>query len=76
MTKLLTKLMFTQVAVKILSAHDSTPAEVASAEQEIKSKAYAAKACSQVVRVFCTLHQRPTSVPSNAAMGRLFGECG
>ena len=56
----MTKLVYIQVDVKILSAHDATPAEVSNAEQEIKSKASAAKACSQIVRVFahCTKDQQ------------------
>lgn len=50
------------MSVKVLSAQDATPAEVFSAEQEIKSKAYAAQARSQVlgVKVFahCTKDQQ------------------
>ena len=52
--------MHVQVAVKVLSAHNATPAQISSAEQEINNKAYAAQACSQVVRVFahCTKDQQ------------------
>ena len=48
------------MAVKVMSAHGARPADASSAEQEIKSKAYAAQACSQVVRVFahCIKHQQ------------------
>ena len=48
--------MYIKVAVKALSAHDATLAEASTAEQELNSRAYAAQACSQVVRVFahCT----------------------
>ena len=44
--------MYSKVAVKVLSAHGATPADMSSAKEEINNKAYAAKACSQVVRVF------------------------
>ena len=48
------------MAVKVLSAPGATAAEVSSAQQEMRSKAYAAQACSQVVKVFghCTKDQQ------------------
>ena len=48
------------MAVKVLSIPGATPPDMSSAEQEIHNKAYAVKACSQVVRVFghCTKDQQ------------------